>query len=320
MPGGGEHGSQPGCRCGPHLRSQGVSATEPGLEEAATLPMPEQLRAAALARRPRGSISARPHTGRQSAHVQRHRRGNHSPTARETRATPRARKASLSTSPGSTTPQPPAACRLPPDHRLAHQPCHQSPSPVRPKSQSTLTAVAGVADALGLADHDEAGCRAPPRLCAQNDAAEPRRRNVRPCRTAGAPGDAGHAASQMTMRGRRRRKARPTRLGRPWAKPSSCPAQSGSVVLGLTPCAVLDICPYAPRLPGLLPDGVSGYGCPDVTAPHFVDLRVRQLRFGQWDAAADGPRASPSPGSEQGSLYAADRQPPRGIIQTSLLR
>jgi hypothetical protein len=112
MPGGGEHGSQPGCRCGPHLRSQGVSATEPGLEEAATLPMPEQLRAAALARRPRGSISARPHTGRQSAHVQRHRRGTHSPTARETRATPRARKASLSTSPGSTTPQPPAACRL----------------------------------------------------------------------------------------------------------------------------------------------------------------------------------------------------------------
>ncbi len=42
---------------------------------------------------------------------------------------------------------------------------------------------------------------------------------------------------------------------------------------------VVDICPYATRVPGRLPDGLTGDDCPDVTAPHSVDLRVCQLRF-----------------------------------------
>ena len=94
---------------------------------------------------------------------------------------------------------------------------------------------------------------------------------------AGLRGTHRYAAPQLTMRGRRRRKA--NRAGSPWAESSSRPAQLGPFVLGHAPCVLLDICPYAPRVPGRLPDGLSGDGCPDVTAPHPVDLRVRQLRF-----------------------------------------
>ncbi len=49
------------------------------------------------------------------------------------------------------------------------------------------------------------------------------------------------------------------------AESSSCPARFGPFVLG--------------DAPGVLLDGLSGDGCPDVTAPHPVDLRVRRLRF-----------------------------------------
>ncbi len=52
------------------------------------------------------------------------------------------------------------------------------------------------------------------------------------------------------------------------------------------PCVLLDICPDAPCVPGRLRDGLSGDDCLDVTAPHPVDMRVRQLRFVLRDARA----------------------------------
>ena len=86
------------------------------------------------------------------------------------------------------------------------------------------------------------------------------------------------AGPRLAMRGRRTQ-------GQPrWksaAESSSCPAQLGPFVLGHAPCVLLEMCPYVPppRVPGRLPDGLSGDGCRDVTAPHHVDLRVRQLGF-----------------------------------------
>lgn len=95
----------------------------------------------------------------------------------------------------------------------------------------------------------------------------------------GAPGPHRYAALQLTMRGRRKA----NRAGKSVAESSSFPAQLGPFVHGHAPCALLDICPYAPRVPGRLPDGLSGDDRPDVTLPDPVDLHVRQLRFPLWD-------------------------------------
>ena len=102
-------------------------------------------------------------------------------------------------------------------------------------------------------------------------------KNVRPCRTAGAPGDASVCGPAIDD------PRPPQAQGQPrWksvGRVVDCPAQLGPFVLGHAPLRFardLSVCP--PR-PGTASGRAIRRRLPRVTSPHPVDLRVRQLRF-----------------------------------------
>jgi hypothetical protein len=105
------------------------------------------------------------------------------------------------------------------------------------------------------------------RLCAHYDAGWTAAKNVRPFGLWVLGGRIGMRSAIDYARP-------PQAQGQPRWKSSGrvvdLPRDWGPFVLGRAPCVSLDICPYAPRVPGRLPDGLSGDGCPNVTAPHPV--------------------------------------------------
>ena len=96
-----------------------------------------------------------------------------------------------------------------------------------------------------------------------------------------------HAALHLTMRGRR------TRGNRAGRSTVDCPRLDCS--FRTRPRRAARHLSVAPRVPGRLPDGLSGDGCPDVAAPHSVDLLVVNggSELGRARVAGTGAHASP---------------------------